>query len=159
MQENTDDPKFSTRSTSISQRWDEEFHAKVRRNAIKTGRSMTQLTIDALDLYDKLIACSGFLEMKPKTREEYVVKLFQEAIKLDGQVYDGSKKQGPGLVMDKVITLLTSNPEKRFSSIEIAHILTIPQSTIRTYIRRLSLSDNKYVLIEGRPNFIYYKTT
>ena len=160
--DNSNDRKI-IRKVSISQRWDEEFQIQVKRNAIKTGRSMTQLTIDALNILDRLIDCEGFLDMKPKIREDFIVKLFEKSVKMDNKIISGniaderpSSRTQPGLTNERIEELLKNNPGRRFSTLEIAELLKVPQSTIRAYTRKLSLRDAQFVLIEGRPNFIYY---
>ncbi|MHA2170458.1 MAG: hypothetical protein ACXAB7_11245 [Candidatus Kariarchaeaceae archaeon] len=157
-------PNEPPRKVSISQRWDADFFTTIKKLAIFTGRSMTQLTVDGLSILQRLFEEEGFLEMKPKQREDFLVQLYNSAqlrdnhnvVQSSTDINVPSSRSQPGQTKDKIQSLLKNNPGKKFSTIDIAELLNVPQSTIRAYTRKLCLADARFQLIEGRPNFVYH---
>lgn len=152
-----------SRKIAISQRWDAEFQAQVKTAAAVYGVSMTQLTIDALELFVQLSQFPKFVELNEEERLTLLIETVHQTL-LNPDLHQERRSVVPGelhqigSIKQKIATLLRSNPDHLFRSTEIAHLLNLPQSTVRLYLRQLGEED-EYVLVQGRPNRIRYVST
>ena len=150
---------------AISQRWEEDFQHLVKQTASEYGMSMTQLTIEALKCFIELGKFPDFKRMDELKRRNLIVSGMREMLQRETgkeqSIYDINTDglDEIGLIRDQVSKLLENNPNRHFSTNEIAEILGIPQSTARTYARQISEETNRYILLPGRPNKIYYENS
>ncbi|MCY3412394.1 MAG: hypothetical protein INQ03_12225 [Candidatus Heimdallarchaeota archaeon] len=137
------------RKTSISQRWEPDFAEKTKEYARKAGVSITQFTIDALDLLGHLLEIPGFIELTSTQRKELIMS---SIIKPE---INKSELGSIQTKLEQVENYLIDHAGEEFSTIELSDILKIKQSTVRTYVQKLGTQSN-FVVIEGRPNKIKY---
>lgn len=150
--------------TAISQRWEKDFQAVVKHTAGQYGTTMTQLTLEALEIMVELASSDSFRKLNEHERRKLVVRAAQKYIEenIPQEKFTEVQIEGIqeiGLIRDKVDFLLKNNPGKEFSTNDIAQILSIPQSTARTYVRDISENNTThYHLVRGRPNKIFYRS-
>lgn len=149
--------------TAISQRWDDEFLIEVKEAAMNFGMSMTQFTLEALEIWLELSKSQKFRVMPEIERKKLVMDAANKIIK--SKILDEQRKNKLNLknvnevkkIKDKVSIFLVDNPMQEFTTNEIAVILKIPQATARTYVRDIHTENpSKFILLRGRPNKIYY---
>lgn len=149
------------RKTSISQRWEERFVEKTKAYAMIAGCSMTQFTIDAISLLGNLLEFEEIIDMDNHERIEYMSKaitsyhreLQKEYAKAGKKLIPNSRKKKS----DRVREFLQSNPGRIYSTNELAEILNINQSTVRTYVAKLG-ENGGFKIYTGRPNRIEFLT-
>ena len=149
--------------TAISQRWDDEFLIEVKEAAMNFGMSMTQFTLEAVEIWLELSKSQKFRVMPEIERKKLVMDAANKIIK--SKILDEQRKNKLNLknvnevkkIKDKVSIFLVDNPMQEFTTNEIAVILKIPQATARTYVRHIHTENpSKFILLRGRPNKIYY---
>lgn len=147
----------------ISQRWEEGFQKSVRKTASKFGQSMTQLTIEALDVYINLSDSDILVNLEPFKRKNLIQKAVRAYLETEQNKNLGTKQivtsglDSIGLIRDRIESLLRQNPDYKFTTTEISGILNIPQSTARTYVRIMyEENPEEFILVKGRPNKIFY---
>lgn len=143
---------MGTRKIAISQRWDPPIVEQVKEGSDLLGISQTQFTVEAVTLYSILLENPEFrdlsLEKKIESLKTISIGLSQKQKK--------NNKRPPGYIYDLVKKYLEKNPRVIFSSTEIAEALSVPQPTVRTYVRKLANEDARFKIYPGRPNRIEY---
>ncbi len=153
-----------SRSTKklISQRWDEAFSEKMKMIATKLNMTTTDLTIESLEFISKLVESNPKQMNDPKKRREFFQKILEAEFSFSdvkiSRSTNKSRKEHMGYIIDHLADYLRKNEGKSFSSTQLSEILNIPQPTVRTYIRNLASNNNKFKIIEGRPNFVCYNS-
>lgn len=144
---------------AISQRWDEDLIDEMKILGELTGRSITQLTIEALEILKEILKETKIQYMKPAERKDFIIKTIQNEINQVTQ-YDVQRSKRrthpPGLVIERIRSHLKNNPNFKFSTTQISDQLEIPLSTVRAYIREIANQDTKMKIIPGRPNHIIF---
>ena len=143
----------------ISQRWDQLFAEKVREVAIRLDITSTHLTIESLQFMISLSETKFSMMKDSKSRSQYLEDILKYGPASTNTVNSQNKtkaRRESGFIIDRLSNYLKDNHDQTFSSIELADLLSIPQPTIRTYIRTLAKTDHNFKLIQGRPNFIRY---
>ncbi len=151
------------RKTSISQRWEENFVKEVRELATMASCSITQFTIDGLTLLGELISSDEIRLLENEQRIDYIRKSIHfyeknREILTDKNIVKTSTEdtyRGKTL-LERVKLFLMQNPNQDFSTNKIAEIFNSKQSTIRTYLRKINDEDDRFEIIEGRPNKIKF---
>lgn len=150
----------------ISQRWDESFSEKMKKIASKLNITTTDLTIESLEFIAKLVESNPKQMKDTQNRKEF----FQKLLEVDFTLSDNklsrnfnksskkSRKEHAGYIIDNLANYLRENEDQYFSSTQLSEILSIPQPTVRTYIRNLAANDIKFKIVSGRPNFIAYSS-
>lgn len=132
--------------------------------AAKYGTSMTQLTIEALEVMIELGKSDKFRQLTEAERKSLILDASKKVIEQDlpdqprfTQLnLEGMEKIG--LIRDRVEHLLRNNPRHEFTTNDISDVLSIPQSTARTYVRDIhEETPDNFILVRGRPNRIYYQ--
>lgn len=153
------------RKISISQRWEQRTVDKLKEFAEIAEVSQTQFTIEAINLLGKLFQIEEFKKLEVYEREELLVQLYKNYVHDNKNKYEIPHDQltsrieldesiigKPGSVLRKIFDFIYDNRNSEYSTNEIADILNLTQSTVRTYVRKLAISTDKIKLIEGRPN-------
>ncbi len=145
---------YEMRKTSISQRWEKKTVRRAKKFAKKAGCSVTQFTIDAIELLGQILDYHGIKKLNNEDR----IKLIKNALENSPDpivIKPPTKTKIP--IKKQIIDFLISNPNKSFSTLELAKILDKNKATIRTYIRDIYENDKTNFVIElGRPNKIMY---
>jgi hypothetical protein len=154
------------RKTSISQRWEEDFVREVRELATRASCSITQFTIDGITLLGELLSSEEIRLLGNAERIEYIRKSIDfyeknreiftygkpKNIQSTTDTYSNSGKT----LLERVKLFLIQNPNQDYSTNKIAEIFNSKQSTIRTYLRKIKDDDDRFEIIEGRPNKITF---
>ncbi len=143
------------RNTSISQRWEAKFVEKTKNYARVADCSTTQFTIDAITLLGNLLEFDIIIEMDNHERIDFIKKALIEYNNIHKDennriIPSKSKKKA-----DRIREYLINNPNHIYSTNDLAKILDINQSTVRTYVAKLA-NDLDFKLYEGRPNKIEF---
>ena len=151
------------RKTSISQRWEENFVKEVRELATRASCSITQFTIDGVTLLGELISSDEIRLLKNEERIDYIRKSIQfyetnREILTDKNIVKTSTTDtySGKTLLERVKLFLIQNPNQDYSTNKIAEIFNSKQSTIRTYLRKINDDDDRFEIIEGRPNKIKF---
>lgn len=152
------------RKTSISQRWEEDFVKEVRELATRASCSITQFTIDGVTLLGELISSDEIRLLKNAERIDYIQKSINfyeknREILTDKNTITTISAVGTHLgktLLERVKLFLIQNPNQDYSTNKIAEIFNSKQSTIRTYLRKIKDDDDRFEIIEGRPNKIKF---
>ena len=142
-----------SRSILISQRWELDFHQKIKELAKDTQRSMTELTLEGLNLLELLAKETQYFELKPGQRVQRMIEIYS---KTDQIMQETSK--APGLIKKRIIDFLKMHPNQKYSTSNISKLLDIPSSTARNYTREIAKDHANFILYHGRPNVIEFQT-
>jgi len=126
----------------------------------------TDLTIESLEFIASLVEIKPKLMKNPKTRKEFLQNIIDSNfhnniisdLQIDIKTSNRNRREHGGYIIDHIASYLKENEGQIFSSTELSNKLSIPQPTVRTYIRNLAASDCKFKIIKGRPNFIGYNS-
>jgi Fic family protein len=148
---------------SVAQRWPEDTIGLVEEYSEKRGVSKTQFTINAIEIYSQVVEMSEFSNL---TQAQIISLLTKKLSKnnngtkfneMNSRNHDFHKEspQPHGLIIDRVYAFLKENRGKLYSTTELSNVLKIPQSTVRSYIRKLEvIYPGCLQIYAGRPNKI-----
>lgn len=147
---------------SVAQRWPEDTIGLVEEYSEKRGVSKTQFTINAIEIYSQVVEMSEFSDLTQSQIISLLTKLLSKnrnGTKINGKNVPNidfpRDAQPPGLIIDRVYAYLKENVSKLYSTTELSKILNIPQSTVRSYIRKLEkIYPGCLQIYSGRPNKI-----
>lgn len=131
----------------------------VKEMSESTGRSITQLTLEALEILRLALESSELRSMKSSERVQFIKEAIHQAANEKDQANAKRTRRSsrpPGFIIERIRSLLYDNPNTEFSTTQISDQLDIPQSTVRAYVRELANKDDSIQLITGRPNYVTY---
>ena len=117
---------------------------------------MTELTVEALTILTEILEKPKFLKMRANDRIDKIIGILEAFQEISLTSDRHGSLRAPGYIIDNIKKMLNENEGVKFTTTQIANELSIPQSTVRAYIRKIVQQEPNYYLIEGKPNSIVF---